>query len=136
MALDATRVIHGDYGKLFIGEEWQTNVDEVDAKVANQKVELSLSGSDYIQHKRGKNKGTGSMGYFHVTSAMAKRGFAKFDMIVVLADPEAWGFERVRLKNCMFDEITIAGFKIGDLVKRTVNFTFEGHEWLDEITAT
>ena len=133
MALDASRVILGTYGQVFIDGVWQTNVNHLEAKVAVEKRELNLSGDDWVRHKKGPKKGTGTMSGFKVTSDMLQRGFNKFELVSKLADPESYGHERVRLKNVMVDELQLANWTSGEEVKEEIPFTFEGYELVDPI---
>ncbi|SHK92836.1 phage tail tube protein [Desulforamulus aeronauticus] len=133
MALDASRVILGTYGQMFIDGVWQTNINHLEAKVAVQKRELNLSGDDWVRHKMGPKKGTGTMSGFKVTSDLLQRGFSKFELVSKLADPESYGHERVRLKNVMVDELQLANWTSGEEVKEEIPFTFEGYELLDPI---
>lgn len=135
MALDSTRVIKGTYGKLFIDGEWQTNINSLEATVANNKSELNLSGDPWVRHKKGSLKGTGTMSGYKVTSDMLQRGFNKFDVISKLDDPEAYGAEKIRLKNVMLDEIQLANWTAGEDVTEETPFTFEGYELLNPIEA-
>ena len=80
-------------------------------------------------------KGTGSMNGYKVTSDMIKRGFKRFEIITALEDPEAYGHERIRLKNCMADKIQLVNLKANELVEEETPFTFEGYELLDPIEA-
>lgn len=50
-----------------------------------------------------------------------------------LADPEAFGSERVRLKNCIFTEIPIADWEAGKLGEESIPFNFSGLDILDAI---
>jgi hypothetical protein len=131
LALDATRTILGTYGQIFIDGVWQTNLNHLEATVETQKKELNLSGDLWVRHKKGPLKGTGTMSGFKVTSAMIQRGFQKFEVISKLADPEAYGFERIRLMNVMPDRLQLANFTAGEEVTEEIPFTFEGYELLD-----
>ena len=133
MALDASRTIHSRFGKVLTDGEEQTNITECTAKVTLDKKELNVVGDDWTRYKAGTKKGTGTMTGYHVTSAMIKREFGRFEIIASLEDPEAYGFERIRLKNCMADELNLVNLKVGDLVMEESNFTFEGYELLDAI---
>jgi len=135
VALDETRVIYGSFGHVFIEGEWQTNINHLEAKVALNKIELNLSGDDWVRHKKGSKKGTGTMSGFKVTSAMLQREFAKFEVVSKLDDPEAYGHERVRIKNIMVDELQLANWTAGEEVKEEVPFTFSEWELLDPIIA-
>ena len=135
MSLEPGRVIHSMYGKVIIDGVEQTNVSECTAKVDLDNKELNLIGDQWTRYKRGTLKGTGTFKGYHVTSDMIERDFSRFDLIVCLEDEEAYGFERIRLKNCMADSVYLANLKVGDLVEEESNFTFEGYEMLDKIVA-
>lgn len=135
MSLDASRTIHSMYGKVLTDGEEQTNLTECTAKVVPDKKEINVVGDDWTRHKGGTKKGTGTFTGYHITSAVIERGFKRFEIIASLEDPEAYGYERIRLKNCMADEITLINLKVGDLVMEDTPFTFEGYELLDKITA-
>lgn len=139
MALDASRTILGSYGQIMIEGEWQSNLNHLEANVEIQKRELNLCcGSDeqpWVKHKRGPLKGSGTMSGFKVSSAMVQRGFAKFEIISKLDDPESYGFERIRLKNVMADRLQLANWTAGEEVTEELPFTFEGYELLDPIIA-
>ncbi len=133
MPLDASRSIHSKNGKILTNGEEQTNVTECTAKVTLDKKELNVVGDNWTRYKKGTQKGTGTFNGYHVTSAMIERGFDRFEIISALEDPEAYGYERIRLMNCMADEINLVNLKVGDLVMEESNFTFEGYELLDKI---
>ena len=135
MALDSARLIHSMYAKVYIDGEEQTNVSECTAKVDLDKKEANLVGDKWTRYKKGTMKGTGTFKGYKVTSAMLEREFDRFELIICLEDPEAYGYERVRLKNCMADSLYIANLKVGDLVEEESPFTFEEFELLDKIVA-
>ncbi len=135
MTLDASRTIHGSRGKILLDGEWQTNLTECTADVELDKKELNLLGDDWTRYKEGNKKGTGSMSGYKITSDMIKRGFKRFEVITALEDPEAYGHERIRLKNCMADKIQLVNLKANELVEEETPFTFEGYELLDPIEA-
>lgn len=133
MALDASRVILGTYGQVFIDGVWQTNLNHLEANVEITKRELNLSGDIWTRHKKGPLRGSGTMSGFKVTSAMIQREFNKFEIISKLDDPEAYGHERIRLLNVMPDRIQLANWTAGEEVTEEIPFTFEGYELLDPI---
>ncbi|MFZ5688677.1 MAG: phage tail tube protein [Bacillota bacterium] len=133
MVLDPSRVIYGSYGQVFIDGQWAAEFNSLQAKVAINKIELNLAGDDWVRHKKGSKKGTGTMSGFKVTSRMIQQGFDKFEIVSKLDDPEAYGYERVRLMNVMPDEVTLANWTSGEEVKEDVPFTFESFELLDPI---
>lgn len=127
------RAIHGSYAKLLLDGEWQTNITEAEANVENEKAELNVMGDIWTRHKTGQLKGSGSITGYKVTSKMIEQGFRKYELIISLEDPEAFGYERIRLKNCMSDALQLAGVKAGEIIEEETPFTFEGYEFLDTI---
>ncbi|WP_045905667.1 phage tail tube protein [Clostridium botulinum] len=133
MALDASRTIHGSKGKILIDGEWQTNLTECTAEVELDKKELNLLGDEWTRYKQGSKKGTGSISGFKVSSKMIQQGFKRFETISSLEDPEAYGYERIRLMNCMADKLNLINLKANELVEEETPFTYEGYELLDPI---
>ncbi|WP_017752523.1 phage tail tube protein [Clostridium tyrobutyricum] len=135
MELDASRIIHGRYGKVLIDGVEQTNLQECTADVEPDVKDVNLLGSDWTQYKTGTKKGSGSMNGYKVTSDMIKRGFKKFEIITKLDDPEAYGHESIRLMNCMPTKLNLLNLKAGDLIEQETPFNFVGFELLDPIEA-
>ncbi|MNN46471.1 Phage-like element PBSX protein XkdM [compost metagenome] len=134
--LDPGRVIMGTFGQIFIDGVWQSNLNHLEANVEADKRELNLVGTEYTVFKLGRKKGTGTMSGYKVTSGMILRGFGKFNIIHKLDDPEAYGFERVELVNCMVDKIQLANWTAGEEVQEETAFTFESYNLLDPIVAS
>lgn len=133
MTMDPSRAILGTFGQAFIDGVWQTNVNHLEAKVAIEKRELNLVGTEWTKHKKGRKTGTGTISGYKVSSAMIQRDFGKFEIISKLDDPEAYGMERIRLTGCMMDEMVLANWTAGEEVMDETPFTFEGFELLDPI---
>lgn len=129
----ADRTIHGSFGKVFIDGHWETNFNGLEAKVTMEKIELKLASDRWTRHKRGNLKGAFTVAGLKMTSKMVQKGFDSFEIISKLEDPEAYGHERVRLKNCIVDELTLAGWKAGEIVDEEIPGTFEDYELLDPI---
>lgn len=135
MALDASRIINGTYGYVYMDGQWQTNVTECQAQVDISKKEILLAGDSWTRHKRGAKKGTGTMTGYKVTSDMIQRGFVGFDLMIKLADPESYGVETIMLHNVVVDSIELANYKAGDEITTQTKFTFEEYDLLDPIVA-
>lgn len=134
-AIDPSKTIHGSNCKILLDGNWQTNLTEITADVEMDKKEINVIGYDWTGYKRGNKKGSGSMTGFKVTSDMIKRGFADFEIIAALEDPEAYGHERIRLMNCMADKISLINIKANETIEEETPFTFVGYELLDPIEA-
>lgn len=136
MYLDPSRVILGTFGQIFIDGNWQSNLNHMEANVEVDKRELNLVGTDWATFKQGRKRGTGTISGYKITSDMIKRGFSKFEIISKLDDPEAYGFERIRLSGVMPDRIQLANWTAGEEVAEETPFTFESYELLDPIVAS
>ena len=144
MALDSTRVISGSYGECWVDGAWQTNINNVEATVEYAKEEVNRSGTRWVGHKVVGCSGSGTISGYHVTSTLQLAAAAAAmddravpyvtEIICKLDDPEAFGAERVRLKNVSFDEVPVSSFEAQALVEEEWPFTFEGLEYLDSIS--
>ena len=134
--LDASRVCSGTYGKIYVDGEWQTQVSECTFDVEVDMKEILTCGSEWVGHKAGAKKGTGSIKEYKVTSDMIERGFKKFEVISELDDPEAYGYERIRFKNCRVSKISLVNFKPGDIIENETPLVYDGYELLDKIVKT
>jgi hypothetical protein len=142
--MDAERIVNGSFGELWEDGVWQENINNTTATVTISKNALNLSGTRWQKHKVVSINGAGTVSGFKVTSKMIQannwlasdRGIpVKTELISKLADPEAHGHERVRLKNVKWDEIQLANWTAGQEVEESTPFTFEGFELLDPIEA-
>lgn len=133
--LDASRVIHGKHGKVLLDGVQQTQLQECTADVTPDNKELNLIGDEWTRYKQGSKKGSGTMKGYKVTSDMIKRGFKRFEILASLEDPEAYGYETIRIMNCMASKLQLLNLKANDVIDEETPFTFEGYELLDAIEA-
>ena len=59
----------------------------------------------------------------------------RFTIISKLADPDAYGAERVAVKNVSFDDLTLADWEVATNGKVEAPFTFTDYEFLDLVEA-
>ena len=142
MALDATRTINGSYGEVWHEGVWLTNVQSAEATVEIDKEEIKRSGTRWVGHKVTSLTGSGTISGYKITSEFIQLiGSVATDkgkpyvtsIILKLADPEAYGAERVMLKGVQFDQIPLGKFEVGSLVEEELPFTFSGYDLLDKI---
>ncbi|CDN42092.1 phage tail tube protein [Paenibacillus sp. P22] len=134
---------NGSFGYLYDADGvWLTNVYSVEANIDVGVEEIKKAGSRWLGHKPTTLKGTGSFTGYLVTTNLkdkllriANNANAPFvtELIVKLADPEASGAYRVRLKNVMFDKIPLIKYEVGAVVEEEMSFVFSGTEILDRI---
>ena len=133
--LDASRVCNGTFGKVYIDGEWQNNANECTADVEIDQKDIVTCGSEWTGYKNGAKKGSGTIKGFKISSKMIQQGFKAFEILATLEDPEAYGFERIRILNCKANKISLVGFKGGDVVETETPFVFTNFELVDPITA-
>jgi len=140
--IDSINVINGHYGGIYHEGTWLANFNKAKAKVDIQKAEMKLSGDRWVHHKVLSLKGTGSISGYKVKSSLIKfnapvadsgNKSVRTELVYKLNDPEAFGTERIRLINVMFDDISLADWEAGKEVTEEWAFTFEGFELLDPI---
>lgn len=140
--MDARRGLNGTYGQLYHEGKWLTNVNKVKIDVEVQKEEVKVSGDRWVHHKIVGLKGKGSASGIKITSEMirlngvvadSRNQSFRTELLYKIDDPEAFGVERVQLKNVMFDNLSLANSEPGKVVEEELPFTFEGYELLDPI---
>lgn len=144
MAFDSIRAVVGTFGQVYKEGKWLTQYNKATASVEITKAEIRVAGDRWIRHKVTDLKGTGSISGYRVTDellqevstvTLSDQPSFRTELIFVLADPEAWGYERIRLKNVMFDNIDLANWEHGQEIQEEWNYTFEGFELLDPLVA-
>lgn len=123
--------------------EWLANVNQVDAKITVDKLEVRRSGTRRMGYKRGAISGDGTITGYKVTSRFVQSIAGEMQdetnppaplvLDVVLDDPESLGTERVRLHQVKLWELPF-GWNVGDIVEEALPFTFEDITILEEIT--
>jgi alanine dehydrogenase len=143
-ALDSTRVINGSHGEIWMDGEWLSNFHTGEATVDLQYEKVKRSGKRAAGNKVVGIEYSGSISGYKVTSDLARKvsqvlddrkGAFVCELIMKLDDPEAYGYERVRLKGVQFTKIDVMKFEHGTLVEQEWPFVYDGVEWLDAITA-
>ncbi len=142
--LESSRVIKGEFGSVWKDGQWLTNFHTAEASAEITYEEIKRSGTRAIGNKAGTIKYSGTISGYKITSELAqsvaqitddKQGSFVCDLILKLADPEAYGHERVRLKGVQFTKIEIMKFEHGAVVEQEWPFVFDGFEYLDAISA-
>lgn len=137
--------INGTFGELRNADtnEWYVNIQEVDARMRQDRTEVRPAGQRGMGYKAMGTMGEGTIRGFKVTSnfllsvsKLMREPRSKqdvYNLIYKLDDPEALGVERIRLGRVKFWEIPF-GFSMNTLVEESIPFTFEVLEPLDVIT--
>lgn len=136
------RVMSGTFGYLMWDGDPIAEVYKMAAKYSYEKEDVTFSGQMIADSKVMGVKGTGSMGIQKVFSrfrdyadAAARGEDVRSTLVSNLADPDAYGAERVALYNVSFDEVPLINWEHKTLQKDEVPFTFTSHKFLESVEA-
>ena len=141
MAIEkASRVMNGTWGQLWRNGDEVAELSAFQAKVSYTYDDVKMCGQMMDDRKLVSCKGTGSMTlhkvYTRGADAMEKalQGIDVRDTLVgKLADPDAFGAERVALYGVSYDEQTLMDFEAGKAGTMTLAFQFTGVQYLDKV---
>ena len=142
MAMDsAKRVFNGTFGYVWIDGEPIAEITAGSAKYNYNKTKIGMAGQFVNDQKVMSADGVGSVTMHKVNSRFLQdHGVeilqgkdSRCTIVMALKDPDAYGYERVALYNCSFDDLTLADFKHGETGSITRAFTFTRHELLDAV---
>lgn len=144
MPLDSTRTIQGNFGEVWKDGAHLTNfyAAELSGDISYEKIKRS--GSRTSGNKVGAIEYSGTISGYKVTSELVRqiaqvtddrRGAFVCELIVALKDPEAYGYERVRVKGVQFTKLDIMKFEHGSIVEQELSFVFDSFEYIDAISA-
>ena len=138
--IPANRVISGTWAEVWVGNELWAECDGGQAKITNNKSDIAMCGVMMTDAKITSQKGTGSISIHKVytrnreqAQSLSEGRDLRTTIIMKLADPDAFGAERLALYNCSFDDETLMDFQAGSPGKVTLPFTFTGWEWMETI---
>lgn len=141
MSLKAKNVISGTYGTVWLDGNEMFEIKSFQAKDEYQKEEVLGVGKMHKSYKITSVDGKGSVSIHKVTSQQIRNigrqvregKTPTFTIIAKLADPDAWGSERIAFKNVVFDDLTLFDFEVGQLGSVEMPFTYEDYDLLDLI---
>lgn len=136
-----SRVLNGLYGEIWIDGIEATEVTGFEAKIALTKQDIDQCGVFLTGSKVVGGKGTGTLKGLKVTTffsslvadAIKTGRFPGVTVISNLADPDAYGAERVKLTGVTFDEVTLANWETKKTGEQSVPFTFTDFDFIDKI---
>ena len=142
MNISANKVMSGTWGQLWVDGELWAELDGFQAKYSYSKDSIHMCGEMVEDSKVTAVKGTGSISAHKVYTRNHTRSDAILEgkdvraaIVGKLADPDAFGAERVALYDVSFDDETIMDFAAGKPGKTSYPFTFRRREWLDTVSA-
>lgn len=140
--MEDSRVMSGTWGQVWVDGELWVELDGFQAKYSKNKSDINLCGNMVVGTKVTSVKGTGSLSAHKVYTRNAAQIDALLEgkdvrctIVGKLADPDAYGAERVVLYDVSFDDETIMDFQAGNPGKVSYPFTFGRREWLDKVEA-
>ena len=136
----ASRVISGTWGSVWLDGDAVVESTALQAKFNKNKEKVYLCGQFVTDSKAMSADGTGSITIKKVDSGQLRREIdlqkgidRRYTIISKLADPDAYGAERIALYNVSFDDLTLADWKSNSIGEITLPFTFTRYELLDAI---
>lgn len=138
---DERFAINGTYGEVFLEGELVREATGLKAEVQLNFLDVKMCGSLAKHQKVSGLDANGSITMTKINSRMAillsdmiKAGKTpKFTIVSKLKDPDAYGAERVVLKNCQFSTLTLVDWAHNQIGEVTQAFTFTDWEYLDKI---
>lgn len=139
----AKRVVSGTWGEVWLDGDKVSECYGLQAKASFNKEDIALCGQMASDKKVTSIDCTGSLRLHKVTSRMAQAigenirngRDVRFTIVSKLKDPDAYGAERVVLRNVSFDDLTLADWEAKSVGKVECPFTFTDFEFLDVIEA-
>lgn len=139
----AKRVVSGTWGEVWLDGDKVSECYGLQAKASFNKEDIALCGQMASDKKVTSIDCTGSIRLHKVTSRMAQAigenirngRDVRFTIVSKLKDPDAYGAERVVLRNVSFDDLTLADWEAKSVGKVECPFTFTDYEFLDVIEA-
>lgn len=141
--IPAEKRIDGMYGEVWVSNIWWADLVDITGTITVERKAINPAGSTQTYNKRGRVTREGTCRFDKVdsrhekkfiesvnkdiTTRRAARGtswFPKFNMVVILNDPDAWGAEQITLGGCEFWTLPI-GFSLGEMRQTELQFTWE-----------
>jgi hypothetical protein len=143
MSLQGKRVISGTWGSIWVDSEKINECFGLTATVELKREEVKIAGQMWTESKLVGVQGKGSIKMNKVTTRFVEKVFniietgedAVFEIQSMLADPDAInkGKEVIRLKNVVFDELTLQDWEVGTPGTFELPFSFSGAYVLERI---
>lgn len=143
MATDMTskRVLYGTWSSVYIDGYKIAEATELKATMSADKEEVKMARHMGHAYKTTGYTAKGSIKLHKVSSyfikklapSMKKGKQVLCEIVSEVADPDAWGTERVALHNVMFDSVDLINFTVGKLGEESYSFTFEDYDLIDAI---
>lgn len=139
---NASKVVNGTYGHVWVDGELWAEVDSFEAKVTvkYEDINFAYDGATFKKALGWSGEGTMTMKkiYSRIQQKLAekvKKGiYPRFQIVGKLADPDAHGSERVALHDVTINEFMLLKFAQKTVGSVDVLFAFSDYEMMDMIT--
>lgn len=138
--IPAPRVMSGTFLNVWVDGVAVAGLSAFQAKWTKQKTEINMCGQMTVDTKTTSIKGTGSLEFWKLYSSFnddmerVSQGIdVRHTIVGKLADPDAYGAERLVFYNCSWDEHTLMDASAGNPGKVNMPFTFTRAEYLDKV---
>jgi len=141
--LKSNRVINGTYGSVWVNNEKWLDIEEFEAKVSVDYEDVNMA-EDPATHKKMLGwSGEGTLKVKKVYSRGAnlladdvKKGIVpEVNIVGKLADPGAFGSERVAISEVTFNEFMLMQFAQKTAGTEELPFNFADYDFIDRISA-
>lgn len=139
-AVPAPRIMSGTFTTVWVDGVEVAGLTAFQAKWTKQKSEVNMCGQMAVDSKVSNIKGTGSLEFWKTRSSfnddmerIAQGVDVRHNIVGKLADPDAYGYERIAYYNCSWDEHTLMDASAGNPSKVNMPFTFTRAEYLDKV---
>ncbi len=138
---ESKRIINGTWGDMWLGGRKVAELKALQAKVEYKKEDIDQCGIMWTGHKTCAVNGKGSFKINKAFSLMLTEidksiidgKDKRYTIVSKLADPDAYGDERVKLDNVSFDDLTLINFEAAKPIEDEIPFTFEGYDIMEKI---
>lgn len=140
--VETKRICNGTFGEVWFDGSLVGECYKAQGKIEFNKEEIKQCGTWWTDNKIVGCTGKGSLTLFKVNTRMGiklatmiKQNIdVRFTIISKLADPDAFGAERVCLTGVSMDDLALFDWEAQKPGEVECPFTFTGYEYLDQIT--
>ena len=141
--VNSNKQINGTFGSVWVNNEKWLDIDAFEAKVTIEYEDVNMA-EDLATHKKmtgwsGEGTTTVKKIYSRGANLLAeavKRGILPdINIVGTLADPGAYGSERVAINEVTFNEFMLLKFEQKTLGTEELPFNFADYDLIDSITA-
>lgn len=139
--MDGSKVMNGTWGEVWIDSELVQEAIAFQATVTLQKSKITTCMKLAQDTKTTGIECKGTIKFLKVSSRMARKMSDNLQngketvctIVSKLADPDAWGAERVAINDAKFDQLILADWEAGKNGEESYPFTFTTWNFLDTV---